>query len=83
MISPSLEGVTHHYTRHHRAAIRDVSFGVQAGEVFCILGPSGSGKTTILKLFAGLLRPETGSVHFDGENVSSVAPASRDAVMVL
>jgi ABC-type Fe3+/spermidine/putrescine transport system ATPase subunit len=82
MISPSLEGVTHHYSRHHRAAIQDVSFGVQAGEVFCILGPSGSGKTTILKLFAGLIRPEIGRVLFDARDVSSVAPESRDAVMV-
>lgn len=82
MISPSLEAVTHHYTRHHRAAIRDVSFGISAGEVFCILGPSGSGKTTILKLFAGLLFPETGRVLFDGTDVSRVPPEARDAVMV-
>ncbi len=82
MISPSLEAVTHHYTRHHPAAIEDVSFGINAGEVFCILGPSGSGKTTILKLFAGLLVPETGRVLFDGTDVSRVPPEARDAVMV-
>jgi ABC-type Fe3+/spermidine/putrescine transport system ATPase subunit len=82
MISPSLEAVTYNYTRHHPAAIRDVSFGINAGEVFCILGPSGSGKTTILKLFAGLLVPETGRVLFDDTDVSRVPPEARDAVMV-
>ncbi|MFW5843476.1 MAG: ABC transporter ATP-binding protein, partial [Spirochaetota bacterium] len=82
MISPSLEAVTHHYTRHHPAAIRDVSLRINAGEVFCILGPSGSGKTTILKLFAGLLVPETGRVLFDGTDVSRVPPEAREAVMV-
>ncbi len=82
MISPSLEGVTHRYSRHHRAAIVDVSFGIRAGEVFCILGPSGSGKTTILKLFAGLLAPQEGRVLFDGKDVSPVRPEAREAVMV-
>lgn len=82
MISPSLEAVTHHYIRHHRPAVRDVTFRISAGEVFCILGPSGSGKTTILKLFAGLLVPETGRVLFDGTDVSRTPPEARDAVMV-
>ena len=82
MISPSLVEVTHHYNPRHRAAVQDVSFGIRAGEVFCILGPSGSGKTTILKLFAGLLVPETGRVLFDEVDVSSIPPESRDAVMV-
>ncbi len=50
--------------------LRDINFSVNTGEVFSILGPNGSGKTTIINIIAGLLRPETGSVEFDGRQVS-------------
>ena len=82
MISPALEGVSLRYPKSHIPAIREVSLRVDAGEIFCILGPSGSGKTTILKLMAGLLRPQSGRVLFDDTEVSHLPPESRDAVMV-
>ena len=40
----------------------DVSFGVEAGTVACIIGPNGSGKTTLLRLIAGLLDPDEGTI---------------------
>ena len=44
----------------------DVSFAVEAGSTCAIVGPSGSGKTTLIAICAGLERPSSGSVRFDG-----------------
>jgi NitT/TauT family transport system ATP-binding protein len=48
------------------AALEDVSFAVDDGEFVCVVGPSGCGKTTLLKVIAGLLRPDAGEVAFAG-----------------
>ena len=47
-------------------ALEDVSFDVWPQEFICILGPSGSGKSTLLRILAGLLKPTSGEVLFDG-----------------
>lgn len=56
------------YPNHGRLvrALDDVSLSVEDGEFVCLVGSSGCGKTTLLKLFAGLLRPTSGSISFDG-----------------
>jgi NitT/TauT family transport system ATP-binding protein len=46
-----------------------VSFGVEAGELVCLLGPSGCGKTTLLRIIGGLESPTRGQVLLDGEPV--------------
>jgi NitT/TauT family transport system ATP-binding protein len=56
----------------HRPAIEDVSFQVGRGKFVAVIGPSGCGKSTLLNLAAGLLRPTTGDVHFNGEPVRGV-----------
>jgi ABC-2 type transport system ATP-binding protein len=50
-----------------RIALEDVSFTLEAGEIFALLGPNGAGKTTTLRLLAGLIAPSSGSVQVDGE----------------
>ena len=52
--------------------INDISFKLYAGEVSCLLGPSGCGKTTLLKLIAGLLSPDQGSIFLDDRNITRV-----------
>ena len=47
-------------------ALRDVSFSVEPGEAVGIIGPNGAGKSTILRLLAGILRPDGGEVAVDG-----------------
>ena len=56
------------------AALRDVSLTVGAGEVIGLIGPNGAGKTTLLGSIAGLLRPASGSVRLNGDDVTGASP---------
>jgi ABC-type Fe3+/spermidine/putrescine transport system ATPase subunit len=64
------------------AALDSASFEVKNGEYLCVLGPTGSGKTTLLKLMAGLLRPDEGTIYFDGKPFNNVDAQDRNAVYV-
>jgi iron(III) transport system ATP-binding protein len=61
-------------------AVRDVSFDLAPGEIACLLGPSGCGKTTLLRIAAGVERPQSGRVLIDGIEVagpSRLVPPER------
>lgn len=60
----------------------DVSLTVRDGEFFTIVGPSGCGKSTLLQLLAGLDRPTSGRILFDGEDVTGLEPRERDVALV-
>src|SRR5271168_3083910 len=47
-------------------AVADISFDVEAGEIFAFLGPNGAGKTTTIKILTTLLKPTSGKVAIDG-----------------
>jgi ABC-2 type transport system ATP-binding protein len=49
-------------------AVQDISFSVEAGEVFTIIGPNGAGKTTTLEMIEGLVTPDQGEIHFGDMN---------------
>jgi branched-chain amino acid transport system ATP-binding protein len=57
-------------------AVNDVTFNVEAGEIFGLIGPNGAGKSTLLSCLAGDLRPNAGTVHFDGRDTTGL-PADR------
>jgi ABC-2 type transport system ATP-binding protein len=52
-------------------AVDELSFEVRKGEIFALLGPNGAGKTTTIKIILGMLKPDSGSVWFDGKRISS------------
>ena len=57
-------------------AVADVSLDVERGEFFGLLGPSGCGKTTTLRMIAGLETPDSGTLEFDGNDITN-SPAER------
>jgi NitT/TauT family transport system ATP-binding protein len=62
-----------------REILQDVTLALGRGEFVCVVGPSGCGKTTLLRLMAGLLRPDSGSVTYNGRPVT--APANDVALI--
>ena len=64
------------------SAVADVSVAVERGEFFGLLGPSGCGKTTTLRIIAGLESPDTGSVEFDGRDITTLPSEKRGFGMV-
>ena len=68
-----LKNVTKKYLR--RTALDGVSLSVETGKTCLLLGPNGSGKTTTMKLIAGLSRPTSGEVLFDGSPIGAATKA--------
>ncbi len=64
------------------AAVSEVSLDVEGGEFFGLLGPSGCGKTTTLRMIAGLETPDSGSIEFDGKDITDLPAEKRGFGMV-
>ncbi len=62
-----------HYAKQAQPAVREVSFGLAAGEIGVLIGPSGCGKTTLLRAIAGLEPVTAGEIRLSGVVVSSAA----------
>src|SRR5512138_1050322 len=58
-------------------AVDRVSLAIERGEFFSLLGPSGCGKTTLLRIVAGLERPDRGRVILDGQDITELPPNKR------
>ncbi|MFZ9430067.1 MAG: ABC transporter ATP-binding protein, partial [Burkholderiaceae bacterium] len=56
-------------------ALKGVSLQAKAGEVTCLLGPNGAGKSTLMLTLSGILKPQRGSVKFEGEELVGKTPA--------
>jgi ABC-type branched-subunit amino acid transport system ATPase component len=57
-------------------AVSDISFDVPNGTIFAVIGPNGAGKSTLLNLISGVYRPDSGSLSFNGADLSAL-PAHR------
>ena len=68
----TVDNINVYYGKIH--AIKDVSFQVNNGEIVALIGANGAGKSTILKTISGLLRTRTGSITFNGENITHTEP---------
>ncbi|MEQ8151525.1 MAG: ABC transporter ATP-binding protein [Smithellaceae bacterium] len=69
-----VEDISFGYTR--KTVLSDVSLSIGAGEVVTLLGPNGCGKSTLIKIILGLLRPATGAIFFNGENILHIGSKS-------
>ncbi|MDO4905682.1 MAG: ABC transporter ATP-binding protein [Lautropia sp.] len=84
--SPWLVRLLSRQKRRVLRAVDDVGFQIPRGHTFGLVGESGSGKTTVARMLAGLLRPTSGRVVFDGlprwgEGADSVSAADRKALL--
>jgi urea transport system ATP-binding protein len=70
-----IEGLNQYYGGSH--ILRDVGFELHQGKVTTLLGRNGVGKTTLLKCLVGLLPIRSGSIRFEGEEISRLAPDAR------
>lgn len=80
MASVRLENLSKRF--ENVVAVDKVSLEVESGEFFVIVGPNGCGKTTILRLIAGFLQPDSGSIYIDGKLVNDAKPSERGVNMV-
>jgi len=55
-------------------ALKGISLEVEEGEVVTLIGSNGAGKSTTLRSISGLTPPRTGTIHFDGKDISATAP---------
>lgn len=76
----SADHITYGY--QNTSVLKDVSFSAEKGTCVCICGPSGVGKTTLLKVVAGLLKPESGTVLLEGTDITGTLPSERRMAMI-
>jgi len=72
-ISKSFEG---------RIILENISFEVNDGDFATLLAPTGEGKTTLLRILAGVERPDTGRIYYDGNDVTDLSVQKRNIAMV-
>ncbi|MEM8726405.1 MAG: ABC transporter ATP-binding protein, partial [Pseudomonadota bacterium] len=72
-VSKRVDGETH---------IHPVDLELQKGTMNVLLGPTSAGKTSLMRLMAGLDRPDTGTIHWDGMDVTGLRVQKRDIAMV-
>ncbi|MEU3748729.1 MULTISPECIES: ABC transporter ATP-binding protein [Streptomyces] len=61
-------------------ALAGADFSLRAGEVVAVMGPSGSGKSTLLHCLAGIVRPDAGTISYDGRELTALSDTARSAL---
>jgi len=84
----SIERLSHSYPPAHRQkearqALKDITFSVGEGKIFCLLGPNGSGKSTLFKILSTLIQPQSGSVKILDLDIAAKAQKIRERIGVV
>jgi ATP-binding cassette, subfamily B, bacterial len=79
----TVEGLTFTYPGGERHALHDASLTIKSGEIVALVGENGSGKTTLAKLLAALYDPDSGTIRWDGVDVSGYQRTSLRAAVAL
>ncbi len=82
MTNVTLSKLTKEFEGKADPSVDHIDLEIESGKLTALLGPSGCGKTTTMRMIAGLLRPTSGDIKFDGKSIVSIAPERRGAVMV-
>src|SRR5579862_7065960 len=61
-------------------AVEEVSIAVKRGAIASIIGPNGAGKTSLLNMISGFYRPDSGSITFEGSDITRARPADVAAM---
>lgn len=61
-------------------AVSNLDFGVRRGDIASLIGPNGAGKTTVFNVITGIYKPEEGSIHFNGRDITGMKPHSVAAL---
>jgi peptide/nickel transport system ATP-binding protein len=69
-VKKSFREIIHLTKQHYIKAVDDISFKVEKGKVFVLAGESGSGKTTLARLILRAIEPDSGSILFNGEDIT-------------
>jgi phospholipid/cholesterol/gamma-HCH transport system ATP-binding protein len=69
-----IKGLT--FKRGNRVIYDDINLSIPRGKVTAIMGPSGIGKTTLLRLIGGQIKPESGNIVFDAQDITSLSRAN-------
>ncbi|AQW53095.1 MULTISPECIES: ABC transporter ATP-binding protein [Streptomyces] len=67
-------------TYGHTPALDGADFSIHPGEVVAVMGPSGSGKSTLLHCLAGIVRPDSGTVHYNGRELTAMSDTERSGL---
>ena len=74
----AVSGVSKHFGGVR--AVEDISLAVRRGGLTSIIGPNGAGKTSLLNIISGFYQPDTGSIRFNGKNVTGTRPSGIAAL---
>ncbi|MFD1392396.1 ATP-binding cassette domain-containing protein [Lacticaseibacillus jixianensis] len=75
-----VSNISKHFGKN--AAVQDVSFSVEKGEIFGLLGPNGAGKTTLIRMMTTLLHPDTGQILINGFDTQTQGRNARQQFSV-
>src|SRR5207302_2798216 len=68
-----ISGVSKHFGGVR--AVEDVTLSVRRGSLVSVIGPNGAGKTSLLNMISGFYRPDTGSITFEGKDITGARPS--------